>query len=194
LKDIRPSLESFGISLNLYYFKSERFNYQCSNGILGHYQGRAGTWYFKATSNVFRIRDSERGIIPIELQDSVIDVSMATEMGAFDFGLVPGYAFATRKKSWQFSFLAGLGGVIQNKYYKYDAMTPNEIALAGRIDLKVVTGISKPKFFVLLNMDFDIKQMKLETKNELTYTQTFYNFQIATGLRIGTKKSTKQTD
>ena len=190
LKDIRPSLESFGVSLNLYYFKSKRFNYQCSNGILGHYQGRAGTWYFKATSNVFRIRDNEKGIIPAEMHDT-IDVNNATEIGAIDLGLVPGFAFATRKRSWQFSFLIGLGGVVQNKYYKFDGRTPNEIFLAPRMDLKVITGISKPKFFVLLNMDFDIKSMTID---KLTYQQTFYNFQIATGLRFNTKKATKQTD
>ncbi len=182
----RSKTSSVSVSANVYYFKSKTFNFQAAMGKVGHYTGSAQTWYFKSSLNFFGIiNESEGSLVPVELADSS-DRTNASSVGALDMGFIPGYAYANRIGNWQFAIFGGLGGVIQSKYYTHLGSTRSFLGVAPRIDFRLMVGYSKPKYFLLLSSDFDIKSAKIQ---DLTYNQTYYNIRITTGFRIKTKSS-----
>lgn len=189
--EYRKNTTALNISANVWWFKSKDFNYQAAMGRVGHYNGEGKTWYFKSTVNFFGVSNITEELVPKELSDSS-DRLKANGIGAIDIGFIPGYAYVNRIKNWQFSALAGLGGVIQAKYYTKNQTTRSFLGVAPRIDLKLMVGYSRPNYFVLLSSDFDIKSIKIQN---LSYNQTFYNVRLTGGFRIKTKKKKpKQKD
>lgn len=182
---------SLSVSANVWWFKDKEFNYQAAMGKVGHYTGQGKTWYFKSTLNFFGVSNLNDPLIPVELQDSS-DRVRANGVGALDIGFIPGYAYVNRIKNWQFSVLGGLGGVIQAKYYSKEGETRSFLGVAPRIDLRLMVGYSRPKYFILLSSDFDIKSINIQ---DLSYNQSYYNVRLTGGFRIKTKeKKTKQKD
>jgi len=189
--DFRENTASISVSANVWWFKSKSFNYQAALGKVGHYNGVGKTWYFKSTINFFGVSNFYETLVPIELTDTSDRVT-ANGVGAIDVGFIPGYAYVNRIKNWQFSALAGLGGVIQAKYYTKNETTRSFLGVAPRIDLRLMVGYSRPKYFILLSSDFDIKSIKIQ---DLSYNQSYYNIRLTGGFRIKTKeKKPKQKD
>ena len=186
--DIRPSTRSASVSANVWWFLSKDFKMKAVMGTTGHFTRESKTWYFKTTLNFFGVANDHGPLIPYELADTS-DRQRANTVGAFDLGLIPGYAYGNRINNWQFSIFAGLGGVIQSKYYSKGDLTRSFIGIAPRIDLKLIAGYSKPKFFILVATDFDIKSVAIQ---DLTYNQSFYNIKLIGGVRLHTKKSRKK--
>lgn len=183
--DIRPGTRSANISLNAWWFLSKQFSMKAMLGTAGHFTGASKTWYLKTSMNYFGVSDDYGQIIPNELSDTT-DRSQATTIGAFDLGLIPGYAYGNRINNWQFSVFAGLGGVIQSKFYTIHGNTRGFLGIAPRVDFRLAGGYSKKKFFVLLATDFDIKSLRIQ---DLRYNQTYYNIKIISGVRLPTKRS-----
>lgn len=188
----RNKTTSISVSANVWWFIKKEFNYQAALGKVGHYTGQGKTWYLRTTLNFFGISNTDNTpIVPNELLDSVDRIN-ATGIGAIDIGVIPGYAYVNRIKNWQFSALAGVGGVIQAKYYIKDQANRSFLGFAPRIDLKLLVGYTRPKYFILLSSDFDIKSLQIQ---DLTFVQTFYNIRLTGGFRIKTKdKKSKQKD
>lgn len=188
----RNKTTSISVSANVWWFINKGFNYQAALGKVGHYNGHGKTWYLRTTLNFFGISNTDNNpIVPVELLDSTDRIN-ATGIGAIDVGIVPGYAYVNRIKNWQFSGLIGLGGVIQAKYYTKDQTNRSFLGFAPRIDLKLLVGYTRPKYFILLSSDFDIKSLQIQ---DLTFMQTFYNIRLTGGFRIKTKdKKSKQKD
>lgn len=188
---LRSNTTSISVSANVWWFKGKEFNYQAAMGKVGHYTGEGKTWYFKSTLNFFGVSNLYETLVPTELVDSSDRVN-AHGVGAIDIGFIPGYAYVNRIKNWQFSVIAGLGGVIQAKYYTNGPDTRSFLGIAPRIDLSLVVGYSRPKYFILLTSDFDIKSVSIQ---DLNYNQSYYNIRLTSGFRIKTKgKKAKQKD
>ncbi len=182
---IRQKTSSVSVSANVYYFKSKSFNFQAAMGKVGHYTNAARTWYFKSSLNFFGVINETGSLVPVELADSS-DRTNASSVGALDMGFIPGYAYANRINNWQFAVFGGLGGVIQSKYYTYQGATRSFLGIAPRIDFRLIVGYSRPKYFLILSGDFDIKSAKIQ---DLQYNQTYYNVRLTSGFRIKTKNS-----
>ena len=183
--DIRPNTRSTSINLNVWWFLSKKFNMKPALGTTGHFTGESKTWYFRTSMNFFGVVNDRGALVPTELSDTT-DRQNAHTIGAFDLGLIPGYAYGNRINNWQFCFLTGLGGVIQSKYYIKGETTRSFLGIAPRIDLRVMGGYSKPSFFVLLQTDFDFLSANIQ---KLSYNQAYYNIKLVAGVRIQTKKS-----
>lgn len=184
---VMPFTRSASLSANVWYFRDKNFKMQAFQGRSAHFKGESKTWYFKGTLNFFGVSNDFGTIIPTELSDS-IDRKNARGIGAIDLGFIPGYAYGNRINNWQFGLFAGLGGVVQSKYYQKDGITRSFLGLAPRLDFKISGGYSKPNYFVLLSSDFDIKSLKIQ---EMSYNQTYYNIKLMAGIRLHTKKSRK---
>ena len=183
--DIRPNTRSASISANVWWFLAQDFRMKAVLGKAGHFRKESKTWYFKTSLNFFGVANDFGSLVPEELADTSDRVN-ANTVGALDLGLIPGYAYGNRIKNWQFAIFAGLGGVIQSKFYTKGEKTRSFLGIAPRVDLRLIAGYSKPKFFVLLASDFDIKSAKIQ---DLSYNQTFYNIKLISGIRLHTKKS-----
>tara|TARA_Y100000589_G_scaffold49585_1_gene41287 strand:+ start:6720 stop:7706 length:987 start_codon:yes stop_codon:yes gene_type:complete len=185
---IMPSNNAMSISTNLWYLKNKTFKMRAFEGKSGHFNSESKTMYLKGTLNYFNIHNNSQNIIPTELADS-IDYKNAEEIGALDFGIIPGFAYGNRIKNWQFGLFLGLGGVIQTKYYTKNNSTRSYIGIAPRFDFKFCGGYSKSNYFILLVSDFDIRSVRI---NNLNYNHTFYNVRITGGFRLKTKKKDYQ--
>lgn len=183
--DIRSGTRSTSISANVWWLLSKQVNMKAVLGTTGHFTGQAQSWYLKTSLNFFGVANDYGALVPAELSDT-IDRTQANTVGALDLGVVPGYAYSNRVKNWQVSVFTGLGGVIQSKFYTKGDQTRSFLGIAPRIDLRLAGGYSKPKFFVLLVTDFDIKSIRIQ---DLSYNQSFFNIKLVSGFRIPTRRS-----
>jgi hypothetical protein len=129
--------------------------------------------------------DNETPLVPLPLQDSTQSKTRATGISAGDIGLIPGVAYVKRWKSFQVGAMAGLGLVVQTKFYAFDGASRGFLGLAPRFDLKFIAGYNQPRYFLLFVSDFDNKSIRF---NQLAYRQTFYNLKIVAGVRFNKKK------
>lgn len=186
--DIRSGTRSANIALNAWWFFSKNFHMKAMLGTAGHFTGASKTWYLKTSLNYFGVSNDNGQLIPVELSDTT-DRSRATTVGALDLGVIPGYAYGNRINNWQFSVFAGLGGVIQSKFYTIKDTPHSFLGIAPRVDFRLVGGYSKKKVFVLLATEFDIKSLRIQN---MKYNQTYYNVKIIGGVRLPTKRSRAQ--
>lgn len=183
--DIRPNTNAANFAINSWWIMSKKFNMKAVIGTTGHFTRTTKSWYIRTTLNFWGISNS-RSIVPEELQSDK-DRTKASTIGAIDLGVVPGYAYSWRKKVWQLTAFGGLGAVIQSKYFTLGENTKPYIGIAPRMDFRFVGGYSKPKFFLLLSSDIDVKWLWIE-KN-LRYSQSFIDVRLIAGFRLHTKRS-----
>lgn len=188
--DIMPNLGSLNLSVNLWYFNHDDFKMNALQGKRAHFNGEVHTWYFKGTLNFFGITNDKNSVIP----DALIDVNHSkTGSSAFsslDFGVIPGYAYANRINRWQFSGWAGIGPVIQSKFFVLSDNLNGFLGLAPRYDIRFVGGYSSDQRFLLLAAHFDNKSIRYQS---LRYDQYFYTLRLVAGIRIPPKKDTPAT-
>ena len=185
---IYPSINSVSVSMNAWYFNSKDLNMRAVFGMVGHYEKPVHTWYIKSSINYFGITNGVNSIVPAALSDSS-DRQNADAIAAFDLGAIPGYTYVNRVNNWQFAVFGGVGGVVQTKFYTNNGQTRGFLGIAPRFDFRLIGGYSKPKYFVLLATDFDIKSIKMQ---ELKYNQLFYNVRLIAGLRLIKKEKAKK--
>lgn len=181
---IYPALGTMNLALNLWYFNTDDFKMNALQGKRAHFEKQVHTWYVKGTLNYFGVTHDSREIIPSLLQDPQQSKTSAQSYSALDFGVIPGYAYANRINNWQFSGWAGIGPVIQSKFYTLDPGAQGFLGIAPRYDIKFVTGYSTPERFILLAGNFDNKSAAF---TNLTYRQFFYTIRLVVGLRIPPK-------
>jgi len=183
------SVRSVNISANVWFFKDKKFNMRAALGKKGHFTGESKTWYFKGILNFFGTGNDHGSLVPQNLTDSISDRQNANTVGALEVGFVPGYVYANRINNWQFSIFAGLGGVIQSKYYTRGDKSKSHLGIAPRFDFRLIGGYSKPGFFVLLTGTMDYYSLQIE---QLSYHQFYYDVKLVSGFRIQTKRSKKE--
>jgi hypothetical protein len=183
--DIRSSTSTNSFSINVWYFHNKDFKMQALRGRNGHYEKSVHTWYLRNTFNVFGVGNQDQPVIPVQFKDSLNTKLSASSFGAVDIGVIPGYAYVNRVNNWQFSFLAGVGGVVQTKFYTVDGVSRSFTGLQPRYDIRFIGGYSEPRYFVFLVTDFDNKSIHF---NSLIYNQTFYTLRLVGGIRLEPKE------
>lgn len=187
--DIRKNTQTASFSLNSWYFFKKNFNMSSVFGRTGHYEKALGTVYLKPTLSIHGVGNNNASIIPVDLVNLGDDKTSAHSYAAFDFGLVPGYAYVNRIKNWQFCGFIGLGGVVQTKFYANTSTNRGFLGLAPRYDLKIYGGYSIPKYFAFMSLDFDNKSIRYNT---LRYKQNYFTFRITAGIRLDKKEKSKR--
>jgi hypothetical protein len=182
---------SVNFSINTWKFRSDQFKMPAVLGKVGDYKHNQGTFYLKYTFNFFGIGNDYRPLAPIELieTDTIIDKSSAKSLTALDFGFVPGYAYVHRWNNWQASVFGGLGGVVQAKFFDAGNQPKGSLGLAPRIDVRLVVGYSKPKYFFWFTSEFDVKSIRIQ---ELRMNQVYQSFKIIGGVRLNKKDKDKK--
>lgn len=180
-----PNLGSLNLAMNLWYFNHDDFKMNALQGKRAHFEKEVHTWYLKGTLNYFGVGNGNDPIIPTLLQDVSQSKTSALAYASLDFGVIPGYAYANRINNWQFSGWAGIGPVIQSKFYTLPNDVNGFIGLAPRYDIRFVGGYSTEKHFILLTSTFDNKSIAF---NNLNYRQYFYTIRVVTGVRIPAKR------
>jgi len=184
--NILPELGSLNLALNLWYFNHDDFKMNALQGRRAHFEKQVHTWYLKGTLNYFGATNESGEIIPSLLQDESQSKTSAQAYSALDFGIIPGYAYANRINNWQISGWAGLGPVVQSKFYTLETGVQGFLGLAPRYDIRLVGGYSNNQRFFLLAANFDNKSI---TFNELAYKQYFYTIRLVAGIRIPPRTS-----
>ena len=178
---ITPTVGITNFSLNGWYFHNKDFKMSALRGKQAHYNKTVQTWYLKGTVNAFGLDNNGKAIIPAFLIDNNVSKTEASLYSAFDFGLIPGYAYVTRIHNWQLSGWLGLGAVIQSKFYSSSGSPRGFLGLAPRYDIRFIGGYTNENYFVFLVSEFDNKSIGF---NELKYRQTFYSIRISAGVRF----------
>ncbi len=176
---------SVSVSINSWYFRSKKFKMTSVLGRTGDYNQSHGTWYFKGTFNFFGSGNDSIPLLPQSIVDTSVNAYRSNAFSALDIGLVPGYAYVHRWKHWQAAVFGGLGGVLQAKIFSAGVDSRGFVGLAPRIDLRFVVGYSKPKYFLWLQANFDVKSMRFK---EIAYRQTYNTLQLVGGIRLDKKK------
>jgi hypothetical protein len=176
-----PGIGTTNFSLNSWYFHDHDFKMSALRGIQAHYKEPVHTWYIKATMNVFGVDNNGSSIVPYAILDPDNDKTQASTLSAFDFGLIPGYAYVNRVKNWQFSGWLGLGAVIQSKFYFSD-QNRGFLGLAPRYDIRLLGGYSNKKFFTFVVLEFDNKSIRF---SDLKYNLNSHSIKIIGGIRFG---------
>lgn len=189
---IRNDVQAASLSFNAWQFLNKDFRFGAFRGKTSLYNRDIKSFYLKYTVNFHGIgTNNGKPLVPSELLDTNQSKTSASVLGAFDLGVVPGYAYVRRWRIFQAGIIGGLGIVIQTKYYTFENNTRTFLGLAPRIDLKFIAGINKPRYFVMFMGDFDNKSI---TFNNFNYHQTFYVLKLYAGIRldVGKHKAKKQ--
>lgn len=176
-----PGVGTTNFSLNGWYFHDHTFKMSALRGKQARYNKPVHTWYIKGTTNIFGVDNNGKSIVPSAISDPENDKTQASTLSAFDFGIIPGYAYVNRIKNWQFSGWLGLGGVVQSKFY-FSGENRGFLGLAPRYDIRLLGGYTSQKFFAFLVTEFDNKSIRF---SDLKYNLNFYSIKLLAGIRFG---------
>lgn len=181
---LKPKMQSASISINAYRFQNVNFKMKPALGIVGNYKQEVKSFYVKYTTNLHGI-SSPDGLLPHEYINDNRSILQSTLMSAFDFGAVPGYVYVNNINGWQFGGFAGLGVVLQAKFYEFDNTTRGFLGLAPRIDLRLQGGYNVEDWFVMFDAAFDNKSIRF---NDVQFRQSYYYIRLLYGYRFEKKK------
>lgn len=188
---IRSDIQTVSFSINTWHFWSNQFKMQAFRGKTAAYVKDVRTFYLKYSVNLHGIGSNDLPLIPYQLTDSSDTKSLAKALTAFDFGVVPGYAYVKRWNHFQIGAMGGLGLMIQSKFYSGDFITRGFLGLTPRLDLKFIAGYNRPKYFLMFVSDFDTKSIRFQ---DLSYHQTYYSLKLVGGIRLDNKKDNQRKE
>lgn len=187
--DIRANTINASLSLNTYYFHNKQFKIQALIGKTAYYTQEVKTFYLKGTLNLHGVNNSS-SLIPADIFSPTNTKTQSNYYSAFDFGILPGYAYVNNKKNWQYSARIGLGPVLQLKVYEADQTVRSFLGLAPRYDIRFLGGYNVPRYFVMLVTEFDNKSVRF---TDLKYRTSFYAIKLVAGYRFLESKKQKRT-
>lgn len=177
---IQNSTANASFKISAWKFFNKDFQVKPALGIAGRYLSQAYSFYLKPTFNIHGV-ENPNAIIPYQYFDTTNTKFRATNLNAIDLGAVPGFAYVNNYKGWQYGGWAGIGGVIQAKYFKTDDVARGFLGLSPRIDLNLSAGYNIEDWFLMLNASYDNKRIKF---NELRYRQSYYSLSLVGGYRF----------
>lgn len=187
---IRNDVGAASLSINAWQFFNNHFKMGAFRGKTALYNKDVRSFYLKYTVNYHGIATNNgRSLVPFELIDTNQSKTSSTTIGAFDMGVVPGYSYVRRWRIFQMGIIGGVGLVLQSKFYVFNGETRSLLGLAPRVDIKIMAGINKPRFFVMFMGDFDNKSI---TFNDFSYQQTYYMLKLYTGIRLDVRSKKKK--
>lgn len=189
--EIADNMRTSSLSVNFWHFRKNEIHMKPILARVGRYNRDAGSFYLKYTFNVFGVsrKTGSTPLTPLPFIKDNIPALNSFGFGVIDFGVVPGYAFVKKIDHWQLSFIGGLGGVLQMKFFStLDVVSSRAlIGIAPRVDFKFIGGYNHHKYFIHLDTDFDIKSA---TYQRLAYRQYYYSVRLVGGYRF--KEKTKK--
>jgi hypothetical protein len=181
---LKPSLRSASVGLNGYRFKNKSFNRKAALGIVGNYKEDVTSFFVKYTMNLHGVANST-GLMPSDHLNDIRSIVSSNAFSAFDFGAVPGYVYINNLKGWQYGGMAGLGLVLQSKFYQFNNTTRGFLGLAPRYDLRLMGGYNVSNWFCMIDLQFDNKTIRF---NDIRYGQNYYYLRILYGYRFKKNK------
>ena len=177
---LNGNLKSRSFGMNAYRFFNPEMRMKPALGITGRYLSPVHGAYLRLTSNIYGIT-SRNGIIPHQYLNTSSSIHKANSISSFDLGAIPGYGYINNIDGWQLGAFAGLGIVIQSKFYNFGNTGRVFLGLAPRLDLKIQAGYNVDKWFLMLTSEFDQKSIRFK---EFRYNQTYYNLRLTYGYRF----------
>ena len=189
---IRDDVNAISISINAWQFFNNHFKMVAFRGKTALYNKDIRSFYLKYTVNYHGITTgSGRSLVPEELIDTTQSKTGSNSISAFDMGIVPGYAYVRRWRIFQMGIIGGVGLVLQSKTYSFSGQNKSLLGLAPRVDVKIMAGINKPKYFIMFIGDFNNKSIAF---NDFTYQQTFYSLKLYGGVRFDVRNKKKKLE
>lgn len=168
------------------YFFNRNFNIQSVIGRSGHYTEKQYSFYLKPSVGYYKITNGKNPIIPVELLDKMsINQNNSNKFGSGYVGFIPGIAYVTRLKNWQFSGIVGLGASIQYKFYRIDDYSRKFLGIAPKLDVQIDAGYNPDNWFLMLSNELKFSQLSF---SHLLYNGLYYNFRLTGGYRFKLKK------
>lgn len=185
---LNSNIKSRSFGINAYRFFNPDLRMKPAVGIVGRYVAPIHGAYLRLTTNIHGISASN-GLIPYQYINTPPSIHKSNSISAFDFGAVPGYGYINNVDGWQFGAFAGIGAVIQSKFYNFENTRRGFIGLAPRFDLKMQFGFNVENWFLMLTSEFDHKSIRFK---DFRYTQTYYNLRLTYGYRFSDFMKRKQ--
>jgi len=177
---LNQGIRSTSFGINAYKFFNPYLRMEPAVGMVGRYTAPVHGAYLRLTTNIHGI-SANNGIIPHQYLNTTSSIHKANSISAFDFGAIPGYAYINNVEGWQFGAFAGLGMVIQSKFYNFGNTNRGFLGLAPRLDFKLQAGYNVENWFLMLTSEFDQKSIRFK---EFRYNQTYYNLRLTFGNRF----------
>jgi len=177
---LNGNIKSTSFGMNAYRFYNPDLRMKPAVGIIGRYTAPVHGAYLKLTTNIHGISSRNR-LIPYNYLTTQSSIHKANSISAFDFGAIPGYAYINNIDGWQFGAFAGLGAVIQTKFYSFGNTRRGFLGLAPRFDLKFQAGYNVDNWFLMLTSQFDHKSIRFKN---FKYSQTYYSLRLTYGYRF----------
>ncbi|SFT46569.1 protein of unknown function [Lishizhenia tianjinensis] len=184
---LQNSTQNSSISIAAWKFFNPEFKVKPAMGIAGRYTAQAHSFYVKPTIDVHGVSDPEH-ILPYQFFDTTVSVYRAQNLSSIDMGAVPGFAYVNNINGWQYGGWAGVGGVLQTKFFSADKVARGFIGLSPRVDINLKGGYNVDDWFVMLNAQYNNKRIRF---NQLSYRQSYYSFTLTGGYRFKYKKRKK---
>lgn len=184
---IQNTTRNSSISVSAWKFFNPEFKVKPAMGIAGRYTAQAHSFYVKPTIDVHGVNDPNQ-ILPYQFFDTTISVYRAKNLSSIDMGAVPGFAYVNNVNGWQYGGWAGVGGVIQTKFFSADNVARGFLGLSPRLDINLKGGYNVDDWFVMLNAQYNNKRIRF---NELSYRQSYYSLTISGGYRFKYKQRKK---
>ncbi len=181
---VYPKIRTSSVAISTYYFFNSDFSLNSAFGKSGNFNTKVASWYGKASIDYKEVYQKGQMIIPDYFTENVYDKDRANRIGAFEIGLVPGFAYVNRIKNWQFSGVAGVGVSIQQKYYTIGEYTRHFLGISPRIDTKINIGYNPEDWFIMLGGELDYTQINF---HKLVYGNPLFSVRITGGYRFKVK-------
>ena len=179
-KKLLNDLSTFSSSINAYYFTNDNYKIKSVRGITGRYMDFIFSYYAKGTFNIHGVQNRP-SVVPEIFHDSQKSIWKAHRNNAFDAGILPGLAVAGNWQGWQIGSMLGLGGVVQGKFYRFDATSRGFVGLAPRIDFQAHVGYNQDDWFIMLQSAIDNKQIRFSNYH---FRQVYHYVRITGGYRF----------
>ena len=177
---VKPNMQTASGSIHAYRFKNKAFKIKPALGVVGNYKEEVSSFYVKYTLNLHAIASPD-GLFPYQYLSDERSIVRSTMMSAFDFGAVPGFVYMNNINGWQYGGVAGLGLVMQTKFYQFDNTTRGFLGLAPRYDFRLFGGYNVENWFCTLDIQFDNKSIRF---NDIRYRQNYYYVRLLYGYRF----------
>ena len=186
-----PNINTLNIAIDAWHFKTKNYKMPTSISKVDDIKASVGSYFYKYSLSIFGVTGNSQTITPIELIDTTQTRSFARAATSLDFAFLPGYSYVYKHNNWRIAGVAGLGLALQAKFFEAKGITRGFLGLSPRVDLRLLTGYSKSKYFVLLVSSLEYKNIVFK---EMKYNQTLFSVYVVGGIRLDKKNKVKRKD
>jgi hypothetical protein len=188
--DKNQDINVYNIGAKMWYLHNKNFRMDPFTGNRGVYNQQVMTWYLAGRLDFYGMHNRNgRTIVPSTLSDTTNTKTAAQSLSAIEFGVIPGFGYVNKVKTFQFGFMAALGPRLQYKAYKINDIETGKGGIVARYDLKVIFGYNVPRYFVMMHIEVDNKSIHFDS---FKYNQTFFYLKVQTGYRFKEKLPKKE--